>query len=292
MKKHAAVKSTRLGHPVRNFFARYTAVFLVFLAATLMIAGRAENGTVETVRMFVVDMTAPVLDVASRPVNSVIESFNSATDFTTLRSENIRLRAENLRLRQWYETALRLEAENKSLRTLLSVVPDPDKRFITARVVADAGGAFVRSFLVAAGREDGVRRGQAVMTGQGLIGRVTEVGDHTARVLMITDLNARIPVRIENTLHRAILAGDNTDLPRLLYLPPDSNIEKGARLVTSGHGGMLPPGLPVGVVDTIDKNTITVLPFADFSRLTHVQIVDSPPVRPLAENTIPVEEAP
>jgi len=159
LKNWSVAKSNRLGHPVRSFFARYASLLLILLASALMITSRIDRHALEGMRMFVVDMTAPVVEVVSRPVNKVISSFQSATDLTTLRSDNMRLEAENMRLRQWYETALRLEAENISLRSLLNAVPDPQMKFITARIVSDAGGAFVRSFLVGAGSEDGVDYG-------------------------------------------------------------------------------------------------------------------------------------
>ncbi|MFX4941244.1 rod shape-determining protein MreC, partial [Acinetobacter baumannii] len=88
--------------------------------------------------------------------------------------------------------------------------------FITARVVADPGGPFVRTVLTTAGRRHGVRKGQAAMAGPGLIGRVIEVGEWSSRVLLITDLNARIPVVMENSRQRAVLSGDNSEMPRLL----------------------------------------------------------------------------
>ena len=86
------------------------------------------------------------------------------------------------------------------------------------------------------------------MTGDGLVGRVAELGDHAARILLLTDLNSRVPVVIEETRERAILSGDNTERPALAYLPPDARVSSGQRVVTSGSGGVLPAGLPIGTV--------------------------------------------
>ena len=87
-----------------------------------------------------------------------------------------------------------LAAENAELRDLTNLVPDPAASCISAQVIADLGGAFCANVLVDAGARDGVQRGQAAMTGDGLVGRVAEVGERTARILLLTDLNSHIPV--------------------------------------------------------------------------------------------------
>ena len=119
--------------------------------------------------------------------------------FITVYRENIRLAEENERLLGWQQVALRLSAENAELRDLAKLVPEPAISFVTARVIADSGGAYARSVMVNAGRDNGVARGQAAMTGEGLVGRVAEVGSRAARILLITDLNSRVPVVVEGT---------------------------------------------------------------------------------------------
>jgi len=141
-------------------------------------------------------------------------------------------------------------------------------------VVADNGGAFVRTALVAAGYRDGVRRGDAAMTGEGLVGRVVEVGQRSARILLLTDINSRIPVVVERTRDQAILAGDNSDNPQLLYLPHGSSLVPGDRVVSSTAGGAFPPGLPIGVVGSVQNGTAIVSLFVDWDRLEYLRLVD------------------
>src|SRR3546814_19915720 len=100
------------------------------------------------------------------------------------------------------------------------------------------------------GAANGIEDGQAVLGRRGLLGRIVQTGDHSARILLITDLNARIPVMVESSRRRAILGGDNTEQPELLFLPRDSEVAVGDRSITSGPGGLVPPGLPVGVVSS------------------------------------------
>jgi rod shape-determining protein MreC len=103
---------------------------------------------------------------------------------------------------------------------------------------------------------------------------VIEVGEWSSRVLLLTDINARVPVLLEGSRHRAVLAGDNSDQAKLLYLPPELAVQVGERVVTSGHGGLFPPGLPVGIVTSATERGIRVLPNAEMSRVEHLQLVD------------------
>jgi len=116
-----------------------------------------------------------------------------------LRAENTRLREERARLLHWQTVARRLDSENKALRDLLNFKPVPEPTFITARVIVDSGGAFANSLVLNAGSRAGVAKGQAVVTGDGLVGRIHGVGARSARVLLVTDLNSRIPALIEST---------------------------------------------------------------------------------------------
>jgi len=274
---------------LRSAAQRFAFVLLVVGAFGIMVIGKADTVIVERIRSTIGDIVTPVLNVLSRPVQTVNDLMADAQDIANLRSELARLREENARLLAWQNVAQRLEAENKALRSFMNYQTGPQATFITARVVGDAGSAFVRSMLLSSGARDGVKSGQAVMTADGLAGRITEVGDGSARVLLITDINSRIPVLIERTRDRAMLTGDNSRQPLLNFLPPGVQAQIGDRIVTSGHGGTYPAGLPVGVVSGIsDSGTIRIEPLVDWSRMEFVRVVDFgisgilPPMPPIA----------
>jgi rod shape-determining protein MreC len=195
-------------------------------------------------------------------------------EFASLREENARLREENARLLSWQTAARRLENENERLRDLARFKDGPEAAFITARIVGDSVSAYVRGALLNVGTRGGVAHGQAVVTGEGLAGRIAEVGDNSARVLFVTDVNSRLPVLIERTRERAILAGDNSPMLRLTLLQSVAGVQPGDRIVTSGHGGSFPVGIPVGEVVATGENNVRVRPFTDFSRLEFVRVVD------------------
>ena len=258
----------------RAAFQRVTLPILVALSATMVILGKADQVMFESLRMSVIDRAAPLLDLASRPFVAVEDLADRARGIIAVYRDNTRLAEENERLLKWRQAALSLASENTKLRGLLKLAPEPPVSFVTARVIANSGGAYVRSLMLRAGSDNGVARGQAAITGEGLVGRVTEVGTQAARVLLITDLNSRIPVIIEGPRLRALLTGDNSDRPALHYLDTLSGIKIGDRVVTSGEGGVFPPGLPVGVVASIDGEAPRVEPFVELSLVDYLRIVD------------------
>ena len=259
---------------LRLLAQRFAFLTLVLASFALMLLGKADTILVERLRVLIDDGVSPVLQVLSRPASAVASVVNAVHDLAALRAENVRLAEENARLMHWQTVARELDNENKSLRAQLNYTPDPDSAFISARVIGDTGGAFVHSMLLNAGGREGVRKGQAVIAGENLVGRVAEVGDRSARILLLTDINSHIPVVIEGTRTKAILSGDNSDRPRLVYLSPNSNPAVGNRIVTSGHGGAFPPGMPVGVIASIQDGIVRIEPFVHRYQLEYVTVVD------------------
>ncbi len=247
---------------------------LILGAFGLMLLGKADIVLVEKVRTQVMDAAAPILDVLSRPVDTVAGLIDQAHELSVIREENERLRKERDRLFQWQAAARHLEAENKALKGLLNFSPGPRISFITARIIADTGGAFAHSLILNAGSRTGVKRGQAVLTGEGLAGRVVSAGRRSSRVLLLTDLNSRIPVIVESSRIRAVLAGDNSGRPKLIHLPPGVMVAPGDRIVTSGHGGVFPPGIPIGVIAAVSDGSIGVQPLVARERIEYVRIVN------------------
>src|SRR5579859_2880206 len=228
----------RLSMPMRAAAQRLALPFLVILSVGLIVLGKADILLIERARTDLNDALAPVFEVIARPVGVVASGVRRFGDHFTVYDENQKLREENARLLQWQEVAQRLETENEELRQMLHFTPQGVRGYITGRVIANSGGAFLRNVLIDVGEREGVERGQAALGGEGVAGRVTEVGSRAARVLLLTDLNSRVPVVVEDTRERAVLAGDNTSRPRLLYLPEKSAVQVGDRVVTAGSGGI------------------------------------------------------
>ncbi len=239
-----------------------------------IVLGKADLLLFDRLRIVVADAAEPVLQAVAQPLATMAAGVRQVEGLFDLYRENQKLREENARLLQWQEVARRLESENADLRSLTKFTPEGSAHYLSAQVIANSGGAFARNVLVSAGTRDGVARGQAAVTGDGLVGRVAEVGERSARILLLTDLNSHIPVQLAASGERAVMAGDNSGEPRLLYLPLNAAVKSGDRIVTAGAGGVFPPGLPVGVVASVEGGLVRVEPFAELSRLDYVRIVD------------------
>lgn len=264
----------RFASPLKAWAHRVPVAGLAALAVALMIFAKADAVLLERARVVVTDALTPVLAALATPTARLTRAIDNFSRYADLPGEIARLQEERDKLLQWQAIARRLEAENHELHRLLNLALDPRLGYVTARVVGDTGGTFFRSLIVAAGAREGVRKGQPAVAGEGLAGRVVEVGQRSARLLLITDINSRVPVIVERSRERAVLAGVNSDRPQLLYLSADADVVLGDRVVTSGHSDIFVPGLPVGVVAGVAEGIVEVEPFVDWERMEFVRLVD------------------
>ncbi len=230
-------------------------------------------GIPSQIRAVANDVVAPVLYVLERPVRAVQAGLERLAGAGDIYLENQNLRARNERLRQWRDAALQLGRENDRLRQILKVPKREVPLAATAHVIGVGGGTFERSILVDAGSSDNVRRGFPVMDESGLLGRVIQVGRWSSRVLLVTDLNSRIPVRIERSGALAIAEGQNERFLRLRFLPRDTDVQVGDRIVTSGHGGAFPPNVLVARVSEVEADYIYLEPAGFLGTLDYVRIM-------------------
>jgi rod shape-determining protein MreC len=253
---------------------RLAYVGFALTAFGLILLGKIDARMIDSLRALIADATAPALDTVSYPLSLMREAVDDLAILSDLREENRRLREENGRLAQLRLAAHRLREENTGLRRLLRFDPGPAAASISTRVVADTGGVFARSVMVHVGTENGLRHGLPVIGASGLVGRVQSLGNRAARVLLITDLNSKIPVAIGDGRLRAIMAGRNEPHPALEFFTDGDEPAEGELVVTSGDGGMFYPGLPIGIVRTSGGGAWRVQPFTDWNLLDYVRIVD------------------
>jgi rod shape-determining protein MreC len=212
--------------------------------------------------------------------------------------ENEHLRQENAELRKWQHVALSLQNQMHRYEVLLNAVPDATSQAVTARVIGEASRPFIKTMILNAGTAHSVKKGQAVVDDRGLLGRVYVVGERTSWVILLTDLNSRVPVLIEPAHRRAILMGDNSLAPKLELDVSDGPVRPGDRVVSTGDGGLLPPDLPIGMVMQ-EGNDLRVSLFAHPENADFVQIkafsVPEPPAATepaLAASAAATPEAP
>ena len=265
---------------------------LYFLCAVLLVLSRIGHGAVADARDRFVDLTAPLLEAASAPVIMGRHALARVRSYTGMASEIDRLTAENEQLKQWEWRAKMLERNVAHLRSLLNAVDEPALHFVTGSVIADARGPFLRSALINLGRDNGVRIGYAVINGDGLVGRTVDAGASVSRVLLLNDLNSRIPVLVGPGGVRALASGDNGDELRLEFLPDGASLHSGDEVYTSGSDGVLPRGLRVGAV-TGSQGAFRVRPHAELSTLDVVSVLifDTPALTSTDLPVVAVERA-
>lgn len=244
------------------------------VALMLLMVGRADNGVSDRMRMVLADGLTPIYSVLLQPIEKVRALVTEVQTLWHIRSENAALRADNETLRQWQAAALALEAENRALKEQLAWIPAIAGRFTTAQVVADFGGVYARAVLLAVAPGHSVAKGQVALDSRGVVGRVTEVGARSARVLLLTDINSRLPVVLETSRGRALLVGTNGDRPRLLHWSQGAAPAEGERVVTNDDAGVVPAGLPVGIVRYAANGMPEVEPLARLNRLDTVRLFD------------------
>lgn len=261
---------------IRQLLKKFALVILFLIAFVMMLLNKTDTALIDKTSSVATDVVTPVVDVLILPARLLANAYDYLKDLSLAHKENQFLKAENRRLRLVSERARSLEIENRLLAKLLNYARPDEENLVTARVVAEEGDAFSHSLIAYTGKDTTAQKGQIVLTEKGVVGRLDKVGQLYSKILMITDINSRIPVMIENTRVRGILAGDNELNPKLVFTPLSANIQEGDRVVTSGVAGVFPAGLPVGVVSHVSKREIRVLPFADLNKVEYVKIVSFP----------------
>lgn len=264
----------RLSIQARQALAKLSLPMLFAASLGVMLVGRTDPNLAERARMWLADGISPIYASIAAPVSELRRGVLDVGGFADLADENRRLRQENARLRRWYDVALALETENATLKENLHWIPDPAPSYVTGRVVADAGGIYSRAALLYLGPNSEVHRGEIALDAKGLVGRVTELGQRSARILLLTDQSSRIPVELPGRNATGIMVGTNTALPRLLYLPDGVRPTEGERVVTSAKANAFPAGLPVGTIHLTGDGEVTVVPAASLDELSIVRLYD------------------
>lgn len=256
------------------FFTLTVAFFLL-----LMAGGSGSSNRGNMVGEAVLQLTAPLQSLILRPVNTVERFYSRVGELRQLDRDNRQFKAELEQLRPMWTRMKELEQENQRLKSFLQMQPDPAFHALVVQVVGDSSSAFARSFILNAGRNEGVIVNAPVTVPNGLVGRVVRASPSASLVLSLLDLNSRVPVLIQRSRVRAVAGGQNGLLLTLEYLPKDADIKVGDQVITSGTGGIFPKGLLVGRVTTLEVGEeglfkqALVQPVVDFDRIEEAHLL-------------------
>ncbi len=242
-------------------------IFLIFLS-------RTSNRYIKTVQSGTLSLLNPVIRVFQLPSDGVYFVYFKFKDWINVYEDNKALKE---RTRNIYELKSRikiLEAENKRLSEILHFVPQENVRFLTAKVVSDQKDGFVHTLTAYTTNAKEAQKNSIVLDGENVIGRVESINGNYIKILLITDINSKIPVIILPSGTQAILSGNNTPTLDVLYTESTSQIKKGDKIITSGIGGVFPEGLRVGVVSSAKKGKIKARPIKNIESSEYIIIVD------------------
>jgi rod shape-determining protein MreC len=273
-------------------------IVAVIIGGAMLLSDRRETFQTEAygaARQAVDTVAAPVGGVVAKPGEWTGDIMGWLGSYFFTAGENRRLKRELVLLQQQADEAVRLRDENERLRAVLGIRTDPPIDMVTARVVSDSRGPLANYRLANAGKEEGVMVGFPVLSERGLVGRVVGVARGASKVLLLTDAASKTPVMIDRTNARAILTGDGGPNPRLDYVRGREPIRAGDRVLTSGDGGVLPRGLPVGRVvkgldgrwrvaldaDSAAIDWVRIMKFRDYAQLVDRKALEQTQLPPV-----------
>ncbi len=276
----------------RSALLRRASVLALALALIIFLLGLNGRRPLGAARAPAESGAGRIVSVLSMPVRGAENLSRSVGAHFGTVAENERLAAEVTRLKQVEGQILSLREQVSYLETILNtdIETVAKEKRIAARAVSEVRGPFVQSALINAGAAKGVSSGDAVMTVNGIYGRVVRSGNSSARVLLLTDLSSRIAVMSQRSRGRAILSGDNTVAPSLEFRR-DGDWQIGDRIVTSGDDGILPRGLPVGEVFA-EGNKLRAKLFTDVAPVDWIWVAPFAPVQRPEDDPAPAPDVP
>ena len=251
-------------------------IILTLIAILLLVSGQVYKNLYDGLRSNVMSVTAPLINIATAPFRMVGNISNNVGDYQTLQQKYQDLQIEMRQASYWESYARQLSAENRLLRerwNLPSDFPKLPGNFVVARVIADLSGTFINSFLINAGKNQNIAANDIAMDNGALVGRVIDVKNKYSRILLITDINSRVPIVVGDERLRAIMGGNNSDKTDLLFSAIDVDITPGMQVLTSGHGGVFPAGIPIGKVASNDGIDIKIEILATPHNIEYVDIL-------------------
>ena len=250
---------------------RFSIFVLIVLSITLIFIETIQTKPLNYVRAFVKDVIYHATSVVTAPSRSLGSFSLYVKEHINLYKDYSELKKENTELKNKISKSDYLELENNQLKQLFEEQMALPENFVSARVMIDKQSPYLNSFIINIGGNKKIKNGLEVLNGKNFIGRTVDVNFFSSRVLLISDLNSKIPVIIEPKGYHAILAGHGEKKPTLEYLPENHTVNNGDKVYTSGKGGIFSPGLPIGEVK-IDKELIKVLLFSNLDQITFVNI--------------------
>ena len=250
------------------------------VAACLLLLTLQTRGYGSMARDFFAVVTTPIQTGLAKASRATFGLWSTYLDWKNVRAENRRLREEVQELRVRALRVSETDDENRRLRRLLALQENLPLTTLSGEIIAREWGGWIRSLTVNRGRGDNVPRLTAVISPNGLIGRVVDVRTGASIVQVLTDPTSTVGAHVLRTRTPGIVEGDPRGTLRFKFMARDgASIQNGDVLVTAGQGGLFPRGIPIGTVRSIDNRGAALFHYAeltpavDFARVDEVLLV-------------------
>ena len=249
---------------------RFSLFVLLFSSIFLIVLGKFNFTAINYLKITINEVVYRTSFVASIPEKYITYSYRAIEEHIKLYKDYSFQKEELEKLKfEKYEVKF-LEAENKRLKKVLNDI-NYSSELVIAKVIIDKQSPFLRSIIINKGSKNNIKKGMSVLSDSYLIGKVVEVNYMTSRVLLLSDLNSKIPVTIEPGSIQSILSGDGENSGNIQYTKDNLPIADGSIIYTSGTGGLLKSGIPIGKIEQ-NENQNSVNFFIDFSQLRYVKV--------------------
>ncbi len=253
---------------------RFSLIVLLFFSITILVLGKYNFKGINYLKSGLNELVYRVTFIVSAPENFIKNTYNLTLSHINLYNDHKKLKKDFKALQAENFNNSFIISENEMLKAKIDDIVDSSSE-ILAKVLVDKQSPFLKSIIVNRGSKDGIKLGMAVLDEEFLIGKVVEVNFRTSRVLLLSDLNSKIPISVGPNNVQSILTGTGEKYGKLLYTQIEKfNLKTGDQIYTSGSGGIFKSGIPIGKVNFIDDSNGTYVIFhSDFTQLRLVKVI-------------------
>ena len=263
-----AIRSAFLAKGTKQRFSLFA---LIVISCIFIFVETVETKPLNYVRSFIKDAIYRGSSLISLPSEGISNLGDHVSNHARLYKNYNNLKKENEELRENISKSDFLELENAQLRKLIEEQVASFSNLVSARVIIDKQSPYLNSFVINIGSNKNIKNGMAVLDGSNFIGRIVDVNFFSSRVLLVSDLNSKIPVLIEPSGFHGILSGRGSNKITLEYLPEDHTVVDGDKVYTSGKEGIFSPGIPIGKVKLEDGKFYVKL-FSELNQITFINV--------------------
>ena len=264
-----AIRSALLKRGVQQKFSLFGLIVASFI---LIYVETFQNKPLDILRSTTKDIIYRGSAIVSLPEKGFQHFSRLISNHFNIIDENKRLKEENTNLKKSVNESNYLVVENLQLKEVLERETELNKELVNAKVIIDKDSPFLKSIILNKGSRENIKKGLAVLDGSNFIGRVVEVNFFSSRVLLVTDLNSKIPIVIEPKGYQAILTGTSLKKPILEFLPKNHDLDNGQKIYTSGKAGIFSPGILIGET-FLENEKVLVKLESDLSQLYNVSVI-------------------